>query len=241
MIPLVLALLGVAVLATGFVLLRGLGVRYRVARILYAAPEVSVEEAVALATEDGRTRPFVRVRGRVASDEEFPDENDAPLVFRWERLELSTGRDRWQLVEEDRVAVPFGVEERGASIEVDHEALDVGLVVLPRESTGRAADVAQRLPAGTPPETPVRHVVDQISAVERAWVAGVPVLARGVPTLSQGRGRPLILTTLEIPEAMRLLSAGHRRAVVAAFAAIVVGVGILALAVLAGVVTLVMR
>jgi hypothetical protein len=240
-IPLVLALLGVAVLGAGFVLLRGLGVRYRVARILYAAPEVSVEEAVALAGAGGRTPPFVRVRGRVSSDEEFPDENEAPLVFRWERLELSTGRDRWQVIEEDRVAVPFGVEERGASIDVDHEALDDGLVVIPRESTGRAVEVAQRLPAGTPPETPVRHVVDQVSAVERAWVAGVPVLAGGTPTLSSGRGRPLILTTLEIPEAMRLLSAGHRRAVVMAFAAIVVGVGLLVLAAIAGLVTLVAR
>ncbi len=39
-------------------------------------------------------------------------------------------------------------------IAVDHAALDAGLVVIPRESVGTAADVADRVPAGTAPDDP---------------------------------------------------------------------------------------
>ena len=46
-------------------------------------------------------------------------------------------------------ASPFEVRDGLDAIAVDHAALDAGLVVVPRESVGTAADVADRVPAGT--------------------------------------------------------------------------------------------
>jgi hypothetical protein len=95
---------------------------------------------------------------------------------------------------------------------VEDADLDAGLVVVPRESVGTAADVPDRVPPGTRPETPVRLRLEQVSSVEHAIVLGVPGLDdAGVPRLSAGLGRPLVLTTLERNEAMRILTEGGRR------------------------------
>ncbi|MFI5291417.1 MAG: hypothetical protein ACHQ02_00970, partial [Candidatus Limnocylindrales bacterium] len=63
-----------------------------------------------------------------------------------------------------------------------------------------------------------------------AWVAGAPDVAPdGTARLTAGGGRPLILTTLELPEAMRLLAAGHRRTVLAATILLAFGLAFVAL------------
>jgi hypothetical protein len=47
--------------------------------------------------------------------------------------------------------------------------------------------------------------------VEHAIVVGVPMLdPAGVPRMTAGMGRPLVLTTLESSEAMRILTEGDR-------------------------------
>jgi len=94
---------------------------------------------------------------------------------------------------------------------------------------GTAADLADRVPAGTAPGTPVRAWIDQLSSVEHAIVIGAPTLdAAGVPLMSPGRGRPLILTVLEPEEAMRVIAAdGRGRTRVAA---LLLGAGALLLA-----------
>jgi len=227
--PLLLALIGLAACAAGLLGLRRVGPGYRIARTLIAAPQMAIGDLPA-AIERGE--PYVRVRGRIASDEEFPDENERPLVYRRRRLELAedpAGR-RWRVLEDEIHAVPFGLEERAAYAAVDVARLDEGLVVIARESTGTAADAPDRVPTGTPSATPLRHRVHQVSAVEQAYVAGVPTIAAdGTPTLTAGAGRPLILATLELDEAMRLLASGRRRTVAGAAVALVAGLAFLAL------------
>jgi hypothetical protein len=66
-------------------------------------------------------------------------------------------------------------------------------------------------------------VIQQVSAVEHAVVAGVPatVPGSGEPTMTAGLGRPLILTTLENEEAMRVLAGGTTKPrLVVAFAGV---------------------
>jgi hypothetical protein len=220
---------GVVALVLGALVLRTMS-GYRVARILRTAPSAGVAEAAEAAARGERR--YLQVRGRIASSEEFPDEHDRPLVFRRRRLEVADRPGEWRLVEEERLAVPFGIQERAAYVAVDVEALDEGLVVLAREATGRAAEIPDRVPVGTPGDALVRHRIDQISAVEHAAVAGVPVLVDGVPTLTAGLGRPLILTTLEAPEAVRVLAAGRRRDVMLAAALLIAGLGLLVLSIL---------
>jgi hypothetical protein len=226
-IVLALAACGALSLVLGALVMRGFGSGYRVGRILRAAPEVTLEEA-AEAAREGR-RAYVRVHGRISSDEEFPDEHDRPLVYRRRRVQLGA-RSGWEAIEDRRLAVPFGVAGRGARIGVDLAALDEGLVVMPRESRGVASEVPDQVPPGTQPDRPVRLLIEQVSAVEHAYVAGVPALdTDGRPVLTAGAGRPLVVCTLDLPDAMRVLGGADRTR--AARAAFLLGAGCLLLAV----------
>jgi hypothetical protein len=210
--PLVLAAAGVVALVAGGLVLRTFGPAYRIGRLLATTPAVSVGEAGAIASE-GR-RQYVRVTGRIDAEDEFEDADHRPLVFRRTRLEARTGRT-WRAFEDQREAVPFTINEGLDTIAIDPDALGEGLVVVPRESTGRAADLGERAPTDLDPETLVRARIEQISSVEHAIAIGYPVQA-GTPRadgrpevrLTAGRGRPLILTVLEPDEAMRILAGG---------------------------------
>ena len=198
-------------LGAGVITLRSFGPRYRVARLLATTPRVSVAEAVAIARE-GPAR-YVRVDGRIDADEEFEDADHRPLVFRRTRFEARSG-GRWSRFEDSREAVEFEVREGLDGIRVDATTLGDGLVVVPRHSTGVAGDVTDRAPSALDPATPVRAIIEQISSVEHAIVLGVPVPAGehgDVAQLTAGLGRPLVLTTLEPAEAMRILAGGNGR------------------------------
>lgn len=233
MLPVALALsvLGLLALVAGVLLLRTLGPRFRLGRILSAAPDVTLQEARELAA--GRA-VYVRVSGRISSTEEFPDDSERPLVFRRTRLELAVAPDRWRTVLDEREAVPFGVESRSEFVAIDQDALGDGLVALPRIATGRVAELQGNMAAaasGATPDTPVRLTIEQLSAVEQVSVCGKPELRDGQPTLTAGLGRPLIVTAFERPAAMRLLASGARRRVAAAAVLIAAGLVLLALAV----------
>jgi hypothetical protein len=209
--PLLLAAAGVLALVLGGVVLRTFGPRYRVGRLLATTPRVSIAEALELAAS-GRRR-YIRIDGRIDAEEEFEDADHRPLVFRRTRLESRAGR-RWRVFEDQRQAVPFEIREGLDSIAVDHEALDAGLVVVPRESVGTASELPDRVPPELAGDTPVRARIDQVSSVEHAIVLGVPLPAHGGDTstgrMSSGLGRPLVLTVLEPPEAMRVLAGDGR-------------------------------
>jgi hypothetical protein len=211
--PLVPLIAGFVALVAGVMVLRTYGPNYRIGRLLASTPEVSVAEARSLAA--GRAR-YVRIQGRIDAEDEFEDEVHRPLVFRRTRLEVL--RDgRWVSFEDRRERVRFEVREGLDAIVVDDAALDTGLVVVPRESVGSAADVTDRVPPGTPSATPVRLRVDQVSSVEHAIVLGVPGLdPTGEPLLSAGLGRPLVLTTLDAGEAMRVLAQGRPQRILVA-------------------------
>lgn len=223
---LVLGLAGILALVGGIVLLRRTGNAWRVGRLLAAAPQVGLGEVEALVRGDRRA--YVRTRARISSDEEFPDENQRPLVYRRRRLELREPGGRWRAVEDDRVAVPFGLEDRQVFVAVDVDALGDGLVAIPREAAGTLEEVPEgmrgAIPADLSGSTPVRLVIEQVSAVEHATVAGVPTTGPdGRVMLTAGMGRPLIVTTLELDAAMRILASGHRGTV--RMAAVLLAVG----------------
>ena len=223
--PLVPVLAGIAALVAGVLVLRTYGPRYRVGRLLASTPQVAVAEAVALAAGPAR---YVRISGRIDAEDEFEDDAHRPLVFRRTRLQVRRD-DRWVDFEDDRRRVPFEVRDGLDGIAVDDGALDVGLVVVPRESVGTAADVADRVPAGTASTAPVRLWVEQVSSVEHAIVIGVPGLDEaGAPRISAGLGRPLILTTLEPDEAIRVLAEGERRRPLVALVCLGGGLGLIA-------------
>ena len=206
--PQALIIAGVIALAAGSLALLGFGPGYRIGRLLAATPEVPIAAARA-AAGSGRAG-YIRVTGRVDSERDFPDAAHRPLVFRRTRIEVRRG-GRWITVEDGREAVPFSLREGLDEIAIDGDALGPGLVVVRRESTGVAGDLPDRVPAGTPPDIPARAVIEQVSAVEHAIALGVPTRRDdGTIVLTAGTGRPLVLTTLEPAEAMRILAGGAR-------------------------------
>ena len=212
-IPLLLVAAGAIALLVGVAVLRSFGPRYRVGRLLATTSRVSVAAAVDLA-QAGAPR-YVRIDGRIEAEDEFEDVHHRPLVFRRTRLE-ALDRGRWSRFEDSQEAVRFEIREGLDAIEIDAGALDAGLVVVPRESTGVAGDLGERGPADRPPETAVRAIVEQVSSVDHAIVLGVPTMragdeGRGAALLTAGLGRPLVLTTLEPEEAMRVLAGGTGR------------------------------
>ena len=176
---------------------------------------VTVAEAIAAASGPSR---YVRIAGRIDAEDEFEDDAHRPLVLRRTRLEVRDGRD-WRVIDERRESVAFEVREGLDGIAIDDDALDTGLVVIPRESVGTAADVPDRVPAETPADDPgpasgrpgllgrARHRPRRPDDSTRT----------GRPQMTAGLGRPLILTTLEPDEAMRVLAgSGSRRPLAAA-------------------------
>jgi len=233
----VLALAAVGLALLSALVLRSVGSGLRIGRLLAGTSMVGIDEAMRLATaEPGR---YVRVNGRMSSDEEFPDDQNRPLVFRRTRLEIG-GQPGWRTVFDEREAVPFGVESRSDYIGIDDVALADGLVVIPRVSLGVVgdlpADFGADLPPDTDPATPARLTIEQLSAVEHATAVGRVVLRDGLPTLTADANRPLIVTTLDQSAAMRLLARGKRRRVVVGAVGFAIALGLLAGAIAAFVV-----
>ena len=227
----ILVVVGLLLALVGWSLLRRSGDGWRIGRLLAAAPPHSLADARAMAARGDQA--YVRLHGRIDSAEEFPGDDDKPLVFQRRRLQRSTSGavrgSRWLTFDDDRVAVPFDLVERDQRVAVDVEALGDGLVVVPRLSRGVAADLtlapggeaasgrAPLRPPGLDDATPVALRIEQVSATDHATACGVPRLdGSGATVLGPGLRRPLILTTLELDEAMRVLGTPRRHSLLAA-------------------------
>ncbi|MFL5775332.1 MAG: hypothetical protein ACJ76W_03570 [Chloroflexota bacterium] len=224
--PLLFVAAGLVALIVAALTLRSFGPRYRVGRLLSATRAVSIAEARRIA--EAAESAYVKVSGRIDAEDPFEDADHRPLVLRRTRFLARDGRD-WAPFEESREQVEFELHEGLDAIGVDGPALGEGLVVVARESEGVAGDVADRAPSDMPPATPVRAIIEQVSAVDHAIVVGVPAIGTGgAPIMTAGHGRPLVLTTLQTDEAMRILAGGSSRprfaaACLIAGAALIVG------------------
>ena len=227
--------------------LRSFGPRYRVGRLLAVVPQIPIAEAVRIAASGERR--YVRVDGRVDSDAEFEDEAHRPLVLRRTTLEWrpaagadgrggtnARGDARWRpLATPSLELAPFVLREGLDEIDIDAGAIAEGLIVVPRISAGKVADLGDLGDRPLEPATPdgdARMTVEHVSSVEHATVLGVPVRGPdGRTTMGPGIGRPLILTTLERDEAMRVLTGGAARRSRLAIVALAVGCALLTAAV----------
>jgi hypothetical protein len=237
----------VLALGVAAAVLRSFGPRYRVGRLLAVVPQISIAEAVRIAASGERR--YVRVDGRVDSDAEFEDEAHRPLVLRRTTLEWrpaagadgrggtnARGDARWRpLATPSLELAPFVLREGLDEIDIDAGAIAEGLIVVPRISAGKVADLGDLGDRPLEPATPdgdARMTVEHVSSVEHATVLGVPVRGPdGRTTMGPGMGRPLILTTLERDEAMRVLTGGAARRSRLAIVALAVGGALLTAAV----------
>ena len=191
------------------------GTRARSARLMAGLAPVSPEEAL-LVGEDR----YLAVQGSIDAAEAFDDENHRPLVYRRERVLVREG-DTWRELERAVRSVQFFVASSSASIEVDAALLGDGLVVIERQWEGSIAELAAsgrsfkeaatsilvtELAASAPTLT-ARVVLEQISTLDRGTVVGL--LRNGTMTAG-GAGQPLVLTTLDRRDALRILGSEAR-------------------------------
>jgi hypothetical protein len=233
--PLLLGLAGALALAAAVGIQRGFGPRGRVGRLLAVAPKVSIAEAIRLA--DAGAAAYVRVDGRIDSHAEFEDEAHRPLVVRRTTIDWrpEPGNEPWRRVRSDMEHVPFVIREGMDEIAVDGASLAEGLIVVPREWRGSVAELGEGTPAEAPADAQARVVIEQASSVEHGSVIGVPKRVPGGVSMGPGLGRPLIMTTLEDDEAMRVLTGGAANRARAAIVLLALGALLLAGAVLWGV------
>jgi hypothetical protein len=176
---------------------------------------VSPEEAL-LVGEDR----YLAVQGSIDAAEAFDDENHRPLVYRRERVLVREG-DTWRELERAVRSVQFFVTSSSASIEVDAALLGDGLVVIERQWEGSVAELVAsgrtfkeaatsalvaELAAKAPALT-ARVVLEQISTLDRGTVVG---LLRNGTLTAGGAGQPLVLTTLDRRDALRILGGEAR-------------------------------
>lgn len=225
MAPLLLTAAGFAALLAAAAILRSFGPRYRIGRLLAAAPRLTIAEARALA-ESGKPR-YVRIDGRIDSEDDWEDADHRPLVLRRTTYAWRPAvGGRWRSFDAQLEVVPFVVREGLDELDVDASSISEGLVTVPRQHLGRARDLEAMIAAGIDPDAEARIEIGYVSTVDHAAVLGVPQRAAdGRVVMGPGLGRPLIVSILEDPEAMRVLTGGATgRARVAVAALVTAGV-----------------
>jgi hypothetical protein len=215
--PVVIA--GGALIFFGLLLSRRTDARTRAGQLLAGLSPISPTEALKLAALRGDAAPYLAIKGSIDAPEIFEDENHRPLVYRRERVSVAD-EGGWRVIDTAERSLPFVVSDPSTSISIATADLADGLVVVERRWEGSVAELHAAGREYQSPETaalvaalaasdPTRGArvgLEQISNLDRATAAGQLVDGE----LRAGAGRPLVVTTLERAEALRLLGTEGR-------------------------------
>ena len=210
---------GAALILFGLLLSRRTDTRTRAGQLLAGLSPISPTEALKLAALRGDAAPYLAIKGSIDAPEIFEDENHRPLVYRRERVSIAD-EGGWRVIDTAERSLPFVVSDPSSAISIATADLADGLVVVERRWEG---SVAELLAAGREYQSPetaalvaalaasdptrgARVGLEQISNLDRATAAGQLVDGE----LRAGAGRPLVVTTLERAEALRLLGTEGR-------------------------------
>lgn len=234
-----IALIGVALLVIGLLLSRRTDARTRAGQLLAGLSPISPTEALKLAALRGDSAPYLAIKGSIDAPEIFEDEHHRPLVFRRERVSIAD-EGGWRVIDTAERSLPFVVSDPSNSISIATADLADGLVVVERRWEGSVAELHAAGREYQRPETaalvaalatsdPTRGArvgLEQISNLDRATAAGQLVDGE----LRAGAGRPLVVTTLERADALRLLGGEARgRLVSSTLALALLAIGLLLL------------
>ena len=214
-----IALIGAALIAVGLLLSRRADVRTRAGQLLAGLSPITPTEALRLAALRGDSAPYLAIKGSVDAAEIFEDEHHRPLVFRRERVSIADEQG-WRVIDVAERSLPFVISDPSSAIRIATADLADGLVVVERRWEGSVAElhVAGReyqspetaalvaAIAASDPSRQARVGLEQISNLDRATAAGQLVDGE----LRAGAGRPLVVTTLERADALRLLGGEGR-------------------------------
>ena len=214
-----IALIGAALLVIGLLLSRRTDARTRAGQLLAGLSPISPTEALKLAALRGESAPYLAIKGSIDAPEIFEDEHHRPLVFRRERVSIAD-EGGWRVIDTAERSLPFVVSDPSSAIRISAADLADGLVVVERRWEGSVAELHAASREYQRPETaalvaalaasdPTRGArvgLEQISSLDRVTAAGQLVDGE----LRAGAGRPLVVTTLERGEALRLLGSERR-------------------------------
>ena len=210
---------GAALILFGLLLSRRTDARTRSGQLLAGLSPISPTEALKLAALRGDAAPYLAIKGSIDAPEIFEDENHRPLVYRRERVSIAD-EGGWRVIDTAERSLPFVVSDPSSSISIATADLADGLVVVERRWEGSVAELHAAGREYQSPETaalvaalavsdPTRGArvgLEQISNLDRATAAGQLIDGE----LRAGAGRPLVVTTLERAEALRLLGTEGR-------------------------------
>jgi hypothetical protein len=234
-----IALIGAALLVIGLLLSRRTDARTRAGQLLAGLSPISPTEALKLAVLRRDSAPYLAIKGSIDAPEIFEDEHHRPLVFRRERVSIAD-EGGWRVIDTAERSLPFVVSDPSNSISIATADLADGLVVVERRWEGSVAELHAAGREYQRPETaalvaalatsdPTRGArvgLEQISNLDRATAAGQLVDGE----LRAGAGRPLVVTTLERADALRLLGGEARgRLVSSTLALALLAIGLLLL------------
>lgn len=214
-----ITLIGAALMIAGLLLSRRTDVRTRAGQLLAGLSPISPTEALRLAALRGEAAPYLAIKGSIDAPEIFEDEHHRPLVYRRERVSIADEQG-WRVIDVAVRSLPFVISDASSAINVATADLGEGLVVVERRWEGSVAELNAAGREYQSPETaglvaaiaasdPTRGArvgLEQISNLDRATAAGHLVDGE----LRAGAGRPLVVTTLERAEALRLLGGEGR-------------------------------
>jgi hypothetical protein len=212
-------IVGAALILFGLLLSRRADARTRAGHLLAGLSPISPTEALRLAALRDDAAPYLAIKGSIDAPEIFEDENHRPLVYRRERVSIAD-EGGWRVIDTAERSLPFVVSDPSSSISIATADLAEGLVVVERRWEGSVAELhaagreyqrqeTSALVAALAASDPTRGArvgLEQISNLDRATAAGQLVDGE----LRAGAGRPLVVTTLERAEALRLLGTEGR-------------------------------
>jgi hypothetical protein len=228
MLPLVLILLaGALVAAAGLLAIRASGAQPRLARRLAGARQVRVGDVPGMQALPPRP---VRLVGRIRCPNPMVIERGDRLVAYHRDVQVRPPGAAWRSIERVREARGFELWDHDGSLSVDPALAAEPLVVIPHVWRGTSNDLTDaghraaiaRL-GNTGVDWPARSITRMISVVERLMVLGsIERNAAGEPRLAPP-GDGYVISSLELPDAMRLLGGKRRWLMLAGYAAVAIG------------------
>lgn len=244
-LPLWLALLGVALLGGGLLLVRRSGARPTLARRLAGARQLRVGELLDLGPADPLPRRPVRVVGRIRCADPIVTGQDDHLVAFHRDVEVAVAGGAWRSIERLRETRSFELWDHDGSLPIDPADAAEPLIVLPHVWVGSAdelessyAAALSRVMAEEGPTLGARATTRMVSVIERLLI--LAVVRRdpdGRAALTPPRGG-FVISGLELDDAMRLLGGPRPRLMLAGMVVMSVSLTLLGVAALLVVVRL---
>lgn len=228
-----LAVIGFALVAGSFVLLRSSGASPSVARRLAGPPELKVGRLL----DEGSGLPHrpVRVAGRIRCREPLDLGDGERLVAYHRDVEVLVG-GTWRSVERMRETRSFELWDHDGSLTIDPAAAAEPLITIPHTWHGSPdeleephASAAARLAERHGPLTEARATTRMLNVTDRLLVLAQPVRDAGGSVRLEPPEGGYLLSSLALDDAMRLLGGRHRRAAAAGVIGLGLGIGLVAI------------